>query len=77
MDPVKDVLSRPAFWYLLLILAAAGWVGTMDFADAAREGHYYCEMVATGAWPDYAQSYPANCVELGYPAVPRLSGDTN
>lgn len=70
MDPIKDLLRRPAFWYLLLVLAAMGWVGDMDYEDAVLQQNHYCKMVASGYWPDYNETYRAECPPLGYPAVP-------
>ena len=34
-------------------LAVLGVVGNADFEDELREAVYYCDMVASGAWPDY------------------------
>lgn len=70
MDLIKDLLRRPTFWYLVLILLAMGWVGNMDFKDAVFHQKYYCKMVAEGAWPDYDEIYKDECVALGYPTVP-------
>lgn len=70
MDLIKDLLRRPFFWYLVLILLAMGMVGNMDFEDAVRHQNHYCKMVAEGAWPDYDEVYKDECVALGYPAIP-------
>lgn len=70
MDLIKDLLRRPAFWYLLLILAAVGWVGAMDYEDALHGQQHYCKMVAEGIWPDYDEVYADECGALGYPATP-------
>lgn len=70
MDLIKDLLRRPFFWYLVLILLAMGMVGNMDFEDAVLHQNHYCKMVAEGAWPDYDEVYKDECVALGYPAVP-------
>lgn len=70
MELIKDLLRRPTFWCLLLILAAMSWVGSMDYEDALLGQQYYCKMVANGHWPDYDGVYKDECVALGYPAVP-------
>lgn len=70
MDLIKDLLCRPFFWCLALILLAMGVVGSMDFEDALLQQDHYCKMVAEGAWPDYDEVYENECVALGYPAVP-------
>ena len=74
MDLIKDLLHRPAFWSLLLILAVMGLVGNMDFEDALLQQDHYCKMVAEGAWPDYDEVYKDECVALGYPAAPGYQG---
>jgi len=70
MNLIKDLLHRPIFWYLVLILLAMGWVGSMDFEDAVLYQNHYCKMVAEGAWFDYDEVYKDECVALGYPTVP-------
>jgi len=46
---------------LLGLVIAFGVVGTMDYRDAQAERDHYCEMVATGAWPDYRETYDEEC----------------
>lgn len=70
MDLIKDLLRRPVFRCLFLILLIMGWVGSMDFKDASHQRDHYCMMVADGLWPDYDGIYKNECVALGYPAVP-------
>lgn len=62
MNPLHSL----TFWYLVLILLAMGLVGNMDFKDAEDRQHHYCEMVESGAWPDYEESYDQVCRPLGY-----------
>lgn len=80
MDLIKDILRRPASWYLVLILLVMGWIGNMDFEDAVSQQNHYCNMVSEGYWPDYDRIYKDECVALGYPAVPAdllPAGDTD
>lgn len=63
MDLIKDLLRRPTFWYLVLILLAMGAVGSMDFEDALLQQDHYCKMVAEGTWPDYEGNYEEQCHE--------------
>jgi len=80
MDLIKDVLRRPTFRYLVLILLIMGWIGNMDFEDAVLQQNHYCNMVAEGYWPDYDRIYEDECTALGYPAVPadlHPAGDTD
>lgn len=69
MDLIKDLLRRPTFWYLILIMLIMGMDGNMDFEDAVLHQNHYCNMVAEGYWPDYDRIYEDECVALGYPAV--------
>ena len=39
----------------LLIAGAFLIVSDGDYNEAMAEHHYYCEMVRSGAWPDYEQ----------------------
>lgn len=62
-----------------LIVLAFGIAGSMDHEDALLQQDHYCKMVANGLWPDYNGVYKDECLDLGYPAVPRPfhpDGDT-
>lgn len=45
----------------------------MDHEEALLQQDHYCKMVANGLWPDYNGVYKDECLDLGYPAVPRPS----
>ena len=36
-----------------LILSAFAFVSSESYDDAVEEQNHYCEMVASGAWPNY------------------------
>ena len=38
---------------IMLFVGALGIVGAMDASDEQRSNERYCEMVESGAWPDY------------------------
>jgi hypothetical protein len=40
---------------LLAVLTVLGAVGRMDFEDEMQEEAHYCEMVQSGAWPNFKQ----------------------
>lgn len=44
-----------------LLLLCLGIVGSMDHADAQAAQNEYCDMVASGAWPDFNNNYGALC----------------
>lgn len=39
------------------------FVGTMDYQDAERERAHYCDMMRSGAWPDYREIFEEECNE--------------
>lgn len=45
----------------LLACTLLGLVGTMDYQDAQADQDEYCDMVASGAWPDYRGDYERVC----------------
>lgn len=47
--------ARVTFYTLAgaVFIAAVGLVGSMDYADELRAAVHYCDMVKSGAWPDY------------------------
>jgi len=52
-DPeVNRQIWISAFAGVLLFVALAV-AGTIDVADEAREFQHYCDMIESGAWPDY------------------------
>lgn len=51
-------LQTLAIAAVLLLLAA---VGTMDYQDAMSEQAHYCDMVSTGAWPDFRNIFDEVC----------------
>lgn len=51
------------FFIAAAVLAAYGWVGSIDRADSEREAEHYSEMVCAGAWPDYDDRNP-DCSEV-------------
>jgi len=61
MDLIKDLLRRPTFWYLVLILLTMGMVGNMDYQDEVAEATTYCQNVEEGVWPDYNGTYDRWC----------------
>lgn len=61
MDLIRDLLRRPTFWYLVLILFVMGLVGNMDYQDEVAEANAYCQNVAEGVWPDYNGTYDRWC----------------
>ena len=46
---------------ILCVLAALVALGVMNRTDALREQSHYCEMVKSGAWPDFHHSYKQEC----------------
>ena len=38
---------------LTLFIGALGIVGAMDFNEQHNQHEHYCDMVDSGAWPDY------------------------
>ena len=46
---------------MLLVLAAFGFAGHMDYEDQQAEQAHYCEMVKAGFWPDYQGTYRREC----------------
>jgi hypothetical protein len=41
---------------LIAILIALAFVGPSDFEDEVMQEDVYCEMTASGAWPEYDKS---------------------
>lgn len=67
---VGRVLISPVVWFLVLLILALGWVGSMDLEDAIRADQTYCNMVrdykrTDGAigWPDYEERYDRDCLD--------------
>lgn len=46
----------------LVLLAAFGFVGHIDYADEKVAQAQYCEMVKAGHWPDYQGTYRRECL---------------
>jgi hypothetical protein len=44
-----------------LVCTLLGIVGSMDARDAEAAQDQYCDMVASGAWPDFNKNYGALC----------------
>ena len=38
-----------------LVFGALGIVGAMDAAEQDNQQEHYCDMVESGAWPDYKE----------------------
>ncbi len=41
------------------IVAVLAFVGSGDYEEAKADEAFYCEMVATGVWPDFRELYKA------------------
>lgn len=49
-------------WFIFLILLAAyGLMGSFNQQDLLREQQHYCDMVRSGAWPDFHHSSVSEC----------------
>lgn len=58
----RDWMTKVAYAiYTLLGIAAYSQVSNMDFEDALNQERHYCQMVKTGAWPDYKEIYNEEC----------------
>jgi hypothetical protein len=44
-----------------LVCTLLGIVGSMDARDAQAAQDQYCDMVASGSWPDYRGGYERLC----------------
>jgi hypothetical protein len=44
-----------------LVCTLLGIVGSMDARDAEAAQDEYCDMVASGSWPDFNKNYGAMC----------------
>ena len=50
-----------AIGVVLVIFAAFGAVGVMDYEDALIQQALYCDNVKSGLWPDYEGTYVSEC----------------
>ena len=49
-------------FFAVCLIFALGIAGKADAIDAEQAAALYCEMVKTGAWPDYKGIYDALCL---------------
>ncbi len=57
---MKDIINISLGIFVLALLLIAG---TLEHADKQNSREIYCEMVASGKWPDYKNSFQMECTK--------------
>ncbi len=54
MDLIKE-MPEHIFWLaaIAIVTLAYGYMGDGDYVEAVRAQEFYCDNVASGAWPNY------------------------
>lgn len=55
------LLVGMGFTMAAMLVGSLLFAGGMDYADAVSERNAYCDMVESGAWPDYRGIYKEEC----------------